>query len=314
MRKSTKNIIDTITINNRNAQNNARIWKLLLTLQQLLFYSNSEKMKKALLAVLVYFLITQLLAGAAAIAIAMILKTDPKGGIPENIMALCMSVTIVIAIIVCWKGLKVMRIPETFCTTDIKWGWALVAIVACAFGAFAGNLLTEMANLPNMIEDLELDLARNIWGILAIAILGPIAEELLFREGVCGYLARNGMNPWKAIWISAILFGIVHVNPAQVPFAMLLGLMLGIIYIKTGNIVVCSIVHMLNNSFAVVQVWLLGDKIKDFSLVEGVGGEVVAGLCIIVSAALCFYLLRRFWETTPRGTSDGGQGYRGGLH
>jgi hypothetical protein len=256
-------------------------------------------MKKALLAVLVYFLITQLFAGILAIAIAMIFTKNPMNGISASIMGSCMIVTFFIAILVCWKGLKVMRIPETFRISNIKWNWALIAIVACIFGAFAGDLLIEITNLPDLIKDEIKDLANNTWGILAIAILGPISEELLFREGVCGYLARNGIEPRKAIWISAVLFGLIHVNPAQVVIAILIGLMLGVIYIKTGNIVITSIIHILNNSIAVIQAQMLGDKADDFSMVEWIGGNWVAGFCIIVGFTLCFYLLRKMWEEYP---------------
>ena len=253
-------------------------------------------MKKALLSVLVYFLISQIGTGVCTVVIAMALGMSPKGGIPVSIMMPCMIVSCAIAILVCWKGLKVMRIPETFSIANIKWGWALTAIVATFFGIFAGNLATEMADLPNMIEDMMLDSAKSIWGFLAIGILCPIAEELLFREGVCGYLARNGARPWKAIWVSAILFGLIHVNPAQVPFAMLLGVMLGMIYIKTGSVVVPSIIHILNNSFAMVTIWIYGEEALDESMVEWVGGNIPAGICIIVGFALCFFLLRKFWE------------------
>ena len=256
-------------------------------------------MKKALLAVLVYFLITQLVAAVVSIAIAMILGINLSLGNSAFIMAPSMIASFIIAILVCWKGLKVMRIPETFYISNIKWSWALIAIVACIFGTFAGDLLIEITNLPDLIKDEIKDLANNTWGILAIAIFGPIAEELLFREGVCGYLARNGMSPGKAIWISAILFGLVHVNPAQVFIAILIGLMLGVIYIKTGNIVITCIIHILNNSYAVIQTRMLGDKADDFSMVEWIGGDAVAGICIIVGFALCFYLLRKMWEEYP---------------
>lgn len=256
-------------------------------------------MKKALLAVLVYFLITQLLAGILAFSIAMILTKDPMNGISASVLGPSMIVSFIIAILVCWKGLKVMRIPDTFRTSNIKWNWALIAIVACFFGALAGDLLIEITNLPDLIKDEIKDLANNTWGIMAVAILGPIAEELLFREGVCGYLSRNGMEARKAIWISAILFGLVHVNPAQVFIAILIGLMLGVIYIKTGNIVVTCIIHILNNSFAITQARILDDKADDFSMVEWVGGDLAAGVCIIVGFALCFYLLRKMWEEYP---------------
>jgi len=265
-------------------------------------------MKKALLAVLSFLLITQLLAGLAIVAVALVLKIDIVDGPPPTLLGVMLILTYMLATLVCWKVLKVLEIPATFRTTGIKWGWALVAIVASVFGIMAGDLLSEQMNLPNLIENMVLDMAYNNWGILAIAVLGPIVEELIFREGVCGNLIRNGMNPWKAIWISSILFGLIHFNPAQVPFAILMGIILGMIYVKTGNIVVTSIIHILNNSFAIVLVRVLGDDAKDFSLTEWIGGNWIAGVCIIAGFSLCFYLIRMFWESNPTLALPEGEG------
>jgi len=265
-------------------------------------------MKKALLAVLSFLLITQLLAGLAIVAVTLVLKIDIVDGPPPTLLGVMLILTYMLATLVCWKVLKVLEIPATFRTTGIKWGWALVAIVASVFGIMAGDLLSEQMNLPNLIENMVLDMAYNNWGILAIAVLGPIVEELIFREGVCGNLIRNGMNPWKAIWISSILFGLIHFNPAQVPFAILMGIILGMIYVKTGNIVVTSIIHILNNSFAIVLVRVLGDDAKDFSLTEWIGGNWIAGVCIIAGFSLCFYLIRMFWESNPTLALPEGEG------
>ena len=57
--------------------------------------------------------------------------------------------------------------------------------------------------------------------------------------------------------------------------------------------------HILNNSIAVIQAQMLGDKADDFSMVEWIGGNWVAGFCIIVGFTLCFYLLRKMWEEYP---------------
>lgn len=213
-------------------------------------------------------------------------------------MGLALIISGLLTFLICWKGLKVIEFPETFSCSDINWKWAMVAVIASIMGVFAGDLLSEIANLPNVIEDMILGMATNIWGILSVAVIGPVVEELVFREGVCGYLIRNGSSPWRAIWISAILFGIIHFNPAQIPFAILMGVILGVIYVKTGNIVVTSIIHILNNSFAVVQMKVLGEEAKDFKMVDWVGGYTIAGICIIIGFAGCFYLLRKMWERT----------------
>jgi len=214
----------------------------------------------------------------------------------------------VIGVLVCWKALKVMEIPATFKASKMSVGWVLMALVAAFSGAFAGDLLVEITHMPNFIEDTMMEqLAYSFWGILTVAIVGPIAEELVFREGVCGYLARNGAKPGKAVWVSAVLFGIVHMNPAQVVVAMIIGFILGVIYIKTGNVVLTTIIHILNNSIAIIQMNVMGDKADEFSMVEWIGGNTIAIICIVVGLALCGYLLKTLSLTLPlygEGKSD----------
>ena len=258
-------------------------------------------MKKALLAVLV-FCIMQALSGIV-LAVPM-MGTSSTAPSMFTIIGLALIVSGIATFLICWKGLRVIEFPQTFNTKDINWKWALVAIVGAFSGVFAGDILSEIASLPNLMEKTFEGMVNNVWGVLAIAIIGPIVEELVFREGICGHLIRTGSSPWKAIWVSAILFGIIHFNPAQVPFAILMGVILGVIYAKTGNIVVTSIIHIINNSFAVVQYWSLGEKAKDFSLTEWMGGNAVAGACVIVGFAVCFYLLRRFWEADTAVKAD----------
>lgn len=250
-------------------------------------------MKKVLLAVLVFCIMQALVGIVMAVPMAVSVNSSTSFTL---YMSLALIVSGFLTFLICWKGLKIIEFPETFSCSSINWKWALVAIVGSIMGIIAGDLLSEIINLPNTIEDIMLGMAKSFWGILAIAVVGPIVEELIFREGICGYLIRSGSNHWRAIWISAILFGVIHFNPAQIPFAILMGIILGVIYVKTGNIVITSIIHILNNSIAMIEVNALGDKVKEFSMVEWVGGKVVAGVCIIVGFAGCAYLLTKFWD------------------
>lgn len=266
--------------------------------------SKKKNMKRALLSVLTYFLISQLLTIIVVGVVAVLCKLTGADCPILTVMTIAYIYFMITGVFVCWKALKVMEIPATFKASKMSVGWVLMALVAAFSGAFAGDLLVEITNMPNFIEDTMMDqLAYSFWGILAVAIVGPIAEELVFREGVCGYLARNGAKPWKAIWVSAVLFGIVHMNPAQVVVAMIIGFILGVIYIKTGNVVLTTIIHILNNSIAIIQMNVMGDKADEFSMVEWIGGNTIAIICIVVGLALCGYLLK-FLYLSPTGKRD----------
>lgn len=185
-----------------------------------------------------------------------------------------------------WKSVLNMKM--------IDWKWGFFGIVAAIAGIFVLDIAEEMMDLPNLMEDTFTNMSNSIVGALCIGVVGPIIEEFIFREGVEGYMLRNGVNKWVAIIGSALAFGIIHLNPAQVPFAAAMGIILGILYYKSGNIVLTSILHILNNSVAVWQMYSMGESAKDFSLTEALGTSTIC--CVIIGSWLCVFLLMEFWK------------------
>ena len=193
-------------------------------------------------------------------------------------------------------AMKMIRPCAAFSVRSFNWRMWLVAFLAAVTGIFAVDLLGEKANLPDLMGDEFLSMSHNVLGILALAVVGPIVEELVFREAVQGYMHRNGVDPWMAIMISSLCFGIIHFNPAQVPFAFCIGLILGMIYYKTGSVVLTSLVHVFNNSMAVLEMRLLGEDIKTFSYEQALGGPLASYIYIAISAAVSVCLLRYYWK------------------
>ena len=182
--------------------------------------------------------------------------------------------------------LKSSHVPS--CT---PWKRSLIAIGGCILGAIALDLLGELLALPNILEEQMIDMCRAPWGVLAIAIGAPLGEEIMFRWGIMGHMLRRNSSVPTAILVSAVLFGLMHMNPAQVFFAAAMGIMLGILYWRSGNIIWPIILHVLNNSVACLQVWLLGDKIKEYSLVETFGGNGMAWSMVAILSVLCAGIL-----------------------
>ncbi|MCR4674413.1 MAG: CPBP family intramembrane metalloprotease [Lachnospiraceae bacterium] len=87
--------------------------------------------------------------------------------------------------------------------------------------------------------------------ILCNAIAVPILEELLFRGIVCNQLSF-WFKPWVGILISSILFGIMHFNVIQFLYAFIVGLILGVSYIKTHNLVIPILGHGLTNLIVIL--------------------------------------------------------------
>ena len=115
------------------------------------------------------------------------------------------------------------------------------------------NLCSEFLNLPDLMQDTFRAMSRNVFGILSITIMAPLVEELLFRGAIQGHLLRKGMKPVYAILIASAVFGVIHMNPVQIPFAFAIGMIFGWLYYRTGSVVPGMIGHFINNSIATIQ-------------------------------------------------------------
>ena len=259
-------------------------------------------LKRPLLALLL-FLLFQAMGGVFVLLMQML---TGEGSLLENISdrifdarlmgmsTVFFNFAIAIACLILFR--RSLYSQSSYAPCSVSWKKSMVAMLGCILGTIALDLLSELISLPNIVEDQMIGMCREPWGILAIAIGAPIGEEIMFRWGIMGHLLRRNSSVPTAILVSAVLFGLMHMNPAQVFFAAAMGIMLGILYWRSGNILWPIILHVLNNSVACLQVWLLGDKVKEYSLVDTFGGNTMAWYAIgILStlsiSVLCYYAL-----------------------
>ena len=102
------------------------------------------------------------------------------------------------------------------------------------------------------IENIELSQlsSRIAYFFLYGCIFGPIAEEICFRGILLDGLLKMRCRPWIAILITALVFGLIHGYATNIISALLLGIIVGWLYWRTGSIIPCLIIHIVNNSFA----------------------------------------------------------------
>lgn len=90
-------------------------------------------------------------------------------------------------------------------------------------------------------------------GAVVVAVIGaPLIEEIVFR-GIVFRSLRRVSPPWVAILVSSVLFGLYHMNTVQIVYATLMGLVAGIIYEKSNNLLFPILVHVANNLVAAIQ-------------------------------------------------------------
>lgn len=131
-------------------------------------------------------------------------------------------------------------------------GKVLIAAILLIVGmGLWSNYLNELADLPNNMQEIFAMMMQHPLGVVAITIMAPVVEELLFRGAIQGHLLRKWKKPLWAIVVSSLIFGIVHGNWVQAPFAFVVGLALGWIYYHTGSLLPGILMHFVNNSTAV---------------------------------------------------------------
>lgn len=123
--------------------------------------------------------------------------------------------------------------------------------------------------------------------VLSVAAAPALFEEFLFRGAIMGSLLKYGKA--FAIFTSSIIFGLIHGNLVQIPFAFMVGLVLGFVALETNSIWTSVIIHFLNNLLSVCLEYV--GKLVPEEILNG-AYIILLGLIIMVGF-IGFYLLSR---------------------
>jgi membrane protease YdiL (CAAX protease family) len=113
----------------------------------------------------------------------------------------------------------------------------LVAVVAAVVSVVEWRLPA-----PSFLEKLIIHS-----GPFAVIFVAPVTEELLCRGLILGGMLKR-YSRLKAIVLSALVFGVAHLNPWQFVSAFLLGLFLGWVVAETGSLWLPMLGHGLHNA------------------------------------------------------------------
>jgi uncharacterized protein len=94
--------------------------------------------------------------------------------------------------------------------------------------------------------------------LLVTAVAAPICEEVFFR-GMLFRLLRTRVPLWTAVLLSAMAFGLAHASPAVsaalLPTFMYMGIVLAVVYVRTGWLTNNILLHAASNAIATVAVY-----------------------------------------------------------
>lgn len=155
-----------------------------------------------------------------------------------------------------------------FKTFDKKFGLACIGIglITCVYANFTADSLLFNLNSIGLyphIPDLPYDnnIASIIMYTISLSIIPPLVEEFAYRGIVLGSLRQYGDG--FAILVSSVLFGLMHANFGQTPFAFIVGLILGFLTVRLNSILPAMIIHFLNN-FSVNITTIIGENFGSY--------------------------------------------------
>lgn len=149
--------------------------------------------------------------------------------------------------------------------------WCTIAALGAVLPSMALQQLTETAlqpliasmeqMAPQLVEAIRqyttqaeaqmAEIMSTTGGYAIICLLAPIAEEMVFRGAALRKLLEwKPQHRWLMITLSALIFACAHMNLTQFLHPLLIGLLLGWMYERTGSILPGIVYHWANNTTA----------------------------------------------------------------
>jgi len=187
-----------------------------------------------------------------------------------------------------WYGR--VDVKKTFSLVKPK-GISVMGAVLMAVGAYLlGNMLCSplaavaQKSTQVYVQSMELLMTDQNFFItlLVIAVAPAICEEALFRGYLLSAVSKKG-KPWVAVFITALVFGLYHMNLFQSSYAFLLGLVLGYVVYRTGSIFCGCLIHFLCNATSVLLTFFpeqMG-KVLPFMVADELTGGMIAAALLV---------------------------------
>ncbi len=177
------------------------------------------------------------------------------------------------------EELKIVKTTISNITIGIGLGLSawLFNVGALSLVQEAGLFKEHFSIMENMVAPLSE--GSVLVSLLTVGIVAPFTEEFIFRGVIFKTLNKNISIIWTII-IQAVFFGLVHGNLIQGTYATLLGLVFGYITYKTRSLWPAVVMHMTNNTIAIISPFVLKNVPATTSIFIGFMIVGVLGLII----------------------------------
>lgn len=162
--------------------------------------------------------------------------------------ALALSVVVPTAALVYYlkrRGISLGFLPLGRRGWHLLWQAPLVILAAGVAAAIVGPLLGLSPSESTSAAD-----GRGVMVVVSLAcylLLAPLAEEIVFRRLLMGYLDRR-VPAFASVILSSLIFGVVHIAPPVIVYATFLGMGCALVTRFHNSLRAGFIVHLVNNA------------------------------------------------------------------
>ena len=206
----------------------------------------------------IYLIIVVLFVVLRIIFASDIIKLDDES--QDIIFTICSQIIIMLMFpLLAYKFSSKNTFKQTLYSFNIKKTSASVVLISIfigivafflniAFSSFFNGLISlfgyeSVPTVPGIEEPQTLKIF--LLNVLLVAILPAICEEFTHRGFLLSGLGSLGLK--RAVILSSVMFGLMHLNIQQVFYATVLGFMMAIAVIMSRSIIPAMIIHFLNN-------------------------------------------------------------------
>lgn len=216
-----------------------------------------RKMMGVLGATMLIFLLLVNVLGIGSVIVIEILPSTPIGNIIGQLIYAAVYMASFLLPIPCFRALtkKIGHSPVSIkATPKMSPLMPLILFAALAIVSAAANINSFFVSIFDYSEFSEEVIWENfsqmsayeiVLQFIVMCLVPGICEEFLFRGTILTNCLPFGRS--KAIFISALLFALMHQNSEQIFYTFVAGIILGVLYEYTGSIWNCVLLHIMNN-------------------------------------------------------------------
>ena len=174
------------------------------------------------------------------------------------------SVGLIIVLLILIPDMKARHTNTDRVSRGSAVGWAITGIILAFLAQIIAAQIEMMLGIEMGSENTEVlvEIAKvTPIFIIVTSIVGPIFEEIIFRQIIFGSLYKK-LNFWLAAIISSLIFATVHFDFKHIIVYTAMGLVFSFLYVKTKRILVPIFAHVSMNTFVVLVRIIFADDME----------------------------------------------------